>query len=85
MTHKLILKVKKFQPCSAKCFGTVEENVHGGGWGVVGVDSTPIPVRIKTGPFLCSNILSVCRHSFFALHKTSRTRKYNIQKGGVNR
>ena len=31
MTHKLILKVKKFQLCSAKNFGTVEENLPGGG------------------------------------------------------
>ena len=30
MTHKLILKVKKFQFSSAKRFGTVEENLQGG-------------------------------------------------------
>ena len=34
VTHKLILKVKKFQLCNAKRFGTVEENLQG-------VDSTP--------------------------------------------
>ena len=33
-THKLILKVKKFQLSSAKRFGTAEENLQG-------VDSTP--------------------------------------------
>ena len=36
MTHKLILKVKKFQLSSAKCFGTVKEKLQG-------VDSTPPP------------------------------------------
>ena len=34
MTHKLILKVKKFQLSGAKQFGTVEENLQG-------VDSIP--------------------------------------------
>ena len=29
MTHKLILKVKKFQLSSAKRFGTVEEKLRG--------------------------------------------------------
>ena len=34
MTHKFILKVKKFQLSGAKHFGIVEENLQG-------VDSTP--------------------------------------------
>ena len=38
MTHKLILKVKKFQLSGAKRFGTVEENLQGGG----------IPFRVKS-------------------------------------
>ena len=40
MTHKLILKVKKFQLFSAKRFGTVEETPPGE------VDHTPIPFRV---------------------------------------
>ena len=41
VTHKLILKVKKFRHSSAKRFGTVGENLQG-------VDSKPtIPFRVK--------------------------------------
>ena len=40
MTHKLILKVKKFQLSSAKSFDTLEENLQG-------VYSTPIPFGVK--------------------------------------
>ena len=41
MTHKLVLKVEKFQLFSGKHFGTVEElNPPGGG-------GPPIPFRVK--------------------------------------
>ena len=43
MTHKLILKVKKFQLSGAKRFGTVEEKPPGG--------SPPIPFRVKVRSF----------------------------------
>ena len=83
MTHKLIFKVKKFQLSIAKRFGTVEEKPPGGGFHP-SPPPPPIPFRVKTGPFFCSNIVCL-QILFFALHKTSRIGKTNIQKGGVNR
>ena len=44
MTHKLILKVKKFQLSGAKCFGTVEEK-PAGGW--IPPPPPPIPFRVN--------------------------------------
>ena len=38
----------------------------------------------ETGPFL-RFVLRLSADSIFALHKTNRTGKTNIQKGGVNR
>ena len=45
MTNKLILKVKKFQLCGAKRFGTVEEKPPGGSI------PPPIPFRVKHDTF----------------------------------
>ena len=47
MTHKLILKVKKFQLSGAIRFGTVEGKPPGGGGGGGGVDSTPYHLGLK--------------------------------------
>ena len=55
MTHKLILKVKKFQLSNAKRFGTVEEKPRGGGG-----DSTPIPFRVKAYRGFCKVRRRLC-------------------------
>ena len=39
LTHKLVLKVKKFSLSSAKCFGTIEEKPSGG--------RPPIPFKVN--------------------------------------
>ena len=54
MTHKLILKVRKFQLSSAKRFGTVEEKPPGGGF-------HPQPFRVKGAVFQCFYFVSMVR------------------------
>ena len=69
MTHKLILKVKKFQLCSAKSFGTVQENLHG-------MDlpppppPPPIPFRVKLTE--CRNVNCFQRIFELELKRLSR-------------
>ena len=45
MTHKLILKVKKFQLCGAKRFGIVEENLQG--WWILPPPPPPYNLWLK--------------------------------------
>ena len=76
MTHKLILKVKKFQRCNAKRFGTVEENLYG-------VDSTPpyhLELKLDRSSVL---ILCLSADSIFCAteNKQNRKDKYSERRG----